>query len=95
MGNPLSNPAAPTNPPGPTTGVTRKVGGSRKLPSTAIDPTGTTRGRAVTSTPDGTQGGAPGILREAQDRARGTVHGQPKSGYNAGDVTSPIPNCGH
>lgn len=92
MAGPLSNPSAPTNPPGPSTPVSRKVGGSVRRTSPA--PTGPTKGRAVTMSGQGTEGGAPEAGREAQDAARGTVHGQPRSSYNAGNNTSPIPNRG-
>ncbi len=49
----------------------------------------TTRGRSVTMTGVGTEDkNPPESGRARQDAARGTVHGQPRSGYNAGDNIS-------
>jgi hypothetical protein len=86
MANPLSNPSARENAPGPTTRVSRKVGGSRKRTPVAATEPSTTRGRAVTSTPDGTQD------RHARDvilQDADTVQGQPRTGYGGG-VARPI-----
>ena len=89
MANPLSNPSAPTKPAGPTTKVTRRASGSQKrdpIPASH----GTTRGKAVTLTGAGTEGGTTDhILQDAT-----TVQGQPRTGYGDGPTRGPIPNAG-
>jgi hypothetical protein len=73
--------------PGARVGVNRRVGGTVKRPSIPIG--GGTRGRSVTMTGVGTEDkNPPESGRARQDAARGTVHGQPRSGYNAGDNIS-------
>ncbi len=82
---PLSNPSPSSKTPAYPGGVgtTRKVGGSRKRPSIPATEPGT-RGKSATVSGVGTEDkNAPGSRREAQDRARGTVHGQPR---NTGDA---------
>jgi hypothetical protein len=52
-----------------------------------------TRGRAVTTSGGGGTGGRPGAEREAQDRANGTIHGQPSSGQrDQGTDVAPFSN---
>jgi len=73
--------------------VKRKVGGTSQRPGIPVKPT--TRGRSATMTGVGTEDrNPPESGRARQDAANGTVHGQPRSGYNAGDHASPIPNRG-
>jgi hypothetical protein len=81
MANPNSNPTQRNEPAGGArVGVTRKVGGSKQRPSIPV--TGPTRGSAATVSGAGTEDrNAPESGRARQDAARGTVHGQPKSGY--------------
>jgi hypothetical protein len=70
--------------PGARVGVTRRTGGTVKRPSIPVG--GGTRGRSVTMTGVGTEDkNPPESGRARQDAARGTVHGQPRSGYNDGD----------
>jgi hypothetical protein len=97
MSTPASNPVPRSDTNAYPGGVktSRKVGGSRKRPSKPATEPSTTRGKAVTTTGGGGTGGTPGAGREAQDKARGTVHGQPKSGNKVFPGTDPIPNSGH
>jgi hypothetical protein len=70
--------------PGARVGVKRKVGGTTQRPGIPV--TGPTRGRSVTMTGVGTEDRSkPESGRARQDAANGTVHGQPRSGYNDGD----------
>lgn len=65
---------------------------------TSPAPTGPTKGRAVTTSGGGGTGGTPGSLREAQDVANGTVHGQPRSGQrDQGMIVDPFssPRAAH
>ncbi len=73
--------------PGARVGVNRRVGGTSQRPGIPVG--GGTRGRSVTMTGVGTEDkNPPESGRARQDAARGTVHGQPRSGYNAGDNIS-------
>lgn len=85
MGNPLSNPTQRSEPAGGArVGTSRRVGGTKQRPGIPVG--GGTRGRSVTMTGVGTEDkNAPESGRARQDAARGTVHGQPRSGYNDGD----------
>jgi hypothetical protein len=66
-------------------GVKRKVGGSQKRPSIPMTG-GPTRGKAATVSGVGTEDrNPPESGRARQDAANGTVHGQPRSGFNDGD----------
>jgi hypothetical protein len=96
MSNPASNPSPSSSTPAYPGGVkaTRRVAGSVKRPSIPATEPGT-RGRAVTTRGGGGTGGTPEAGRKAQDAANGTVHGQPRTGYNDGDNLDPIPNRGH
>jgi hypothetical protein len=64
--------------------VKRKVAGTKQSPSIPV--TGPTRGKSATTTGVGTEDkNAPESGRARQDAANGTVHGQPRSGYNDGN----------
>jgi hypothetical protein len=81
----------PEGQPSPTAGArvgtNRRVGGTVKR--TGIPVGGGTRGKSVTMTGVGTEDkNPPESGRAGQDAANGTVHGQPRSGYNAGDNVS-------
>jgi hypothetical protein len=78
----------PEGQPSPTGGA--RVGVKRRVASTTRRPgipvTGPARGRAATVSGVGTEDrNPPESGRARQDAANGTVHGQPRSGYNAGD----------
>jgi hypothetical protein len=97
MGNPLSNPTPSSSQsayPGGVKGNSaqkKRAGTTQRL---SIPVGGGTRGKSVTMTGVGTEGGTPEAGRAAQDAARGTVHGQPRTAYNDGNNTGPIPNKG-
>lgn len=68
-------------------GVKRKAGGTTKRPGIPV--TGPTKALAVTMTGVGTEDkNPPESGRARQDAANGTVHGQPRSGYNDGNNIS-------
>jgi hypothetical protein len=76
MGNPLSNPTPSSSKsayPGSSIGTTRRVAGSR----TRHDGSRMNHGGPGAT---GGKGGTPEAGRAAQDAARGTVHGQPRTG---------------
>jgi hypothetical protein len=87
MANPLSNPSQRSEPgPGSPNVNVRRAGTQSRVATVGM--TGTpssgslTRGRAATTTGAGTEDrNAPESGRARQDAARGTVHGQPRSGY--------------
>jgi hypothetical protein len=85
MAGPLSNPSQRSEPSGgPNVGVKVRRGGTTKRPGIPV--TGPTRGEARTTTGVGTEDrNQPESGRARQDAANGTVHGQPRSGYNDGD----------
>lgn len=79
----------PEGQPSPTAGarvgVTRRVGGTKQRPGIPVTG-GPTRGKSATVTGVGTEDrNPPESGRARQDAANGTVHGQPRSGYNDGD----------
>jgi hypothetical protein len=79
----------PEGQPSPTesvrVGVKVKRGGSQERPSIPVTG-GPTRGSAATVSSVGTEDrNQPESGRARQDAANGTVHGQPRSGYNDGD----------
>lgn len=85
MADPLSNPAQRSEPAGGArVGVKRRVAGTTKRPGIPV--TGPARGRSATTTGVGTEDrNPPESGRARQDAANGTVHGQPRSGFNDGD----------
>jgi hypothetical protein len=89
MGNPLSNPSPSSS----QSAYPGSVGASRKVAGTKTRHDGSRMNHGGPGETGG-KGGTPEAGRAAQDAARGTVHGQPRSGYNAGDNASPIPNRG-
>jgi hypothetical protein len=94
MAGPLSNPT-PSNSksayPGTVPGKVRR-GGTTKRPGIPVAD-GPAKARAVTMSGVGTEGGTPESGRARQDAARGTVHGQPRSGFKSRG-TEAIPNRG-
>lgn len=80
-----SNPSQRSEPSGGArVGVTRRAGGTSKRPSIPI--TGPARGKAATVSGVGTEDrNPPESGRARQDAARGTVHGQPRSGFKGYD----------
>lgn len=80
-----SNPSQRSEPSGGArVGVTRRTAGTSKRPSIPV--TGPTQGKATTMTGVGTEDkNPPESGRARQDAARGTVHGQPRSGYKGFD----------
>jgi hypothetical protein len=91
MAGPLSNPARRTEPSGgarvKSNASQKKRAGTTKRPGIPV--TGPTKARAVTMTGVGTEDkNAPESGRARQDAANGTVHGQPRSGYNDGNNIS-------
>jgi hypothetical protein len=82
----MAYPSAGRNEPsGVRVGVKRKVGGTKKRPGIPMAD-GPTKARAVTMTGVGTEDkNRPESGRARQDAANGTVHGQPRSGFNDGN----------
>lgn len=92
MGNPLSNPTPSSSKPAYPGSVKGNSAQHKRAGSkTRHDGSRMNHGGPGET---GGKGGTPEAGRAAQDAARGTVHGQPRSGYNAGDNASPIPNRG-
>jgi hypothetical protein len=86
MAGPASNPTPSSSKPAYPGGVKQTIrrGGTTKRPSIPV--TGPTKARAVTMTGVGTEDkNPPESGRARQDAANGTVHGQPRSHYNAGN----------
>jgi hypothetical protein len=81
MAGPASNPSQRSEPSGgANAGVKVKRGGTTKRLSIPV--TGPTKARAVTMSGVGTEDkNPPESGRARQDAARGTVHGQPRSGF--------------